>query len=350
MRLRMHPLAVYALIWFAFGGLALALHAPMYEYQGSPVIMIVDHYDWALLGFLVSCFLRHIAHRPTILGLGWIQRVLLGIGVAAALTLLWVALDVLIGMFILRRHFETLPVEFIIGYLLYMFVIQVAVYSIELVLALDTREKQAQEQKRLAENAAIRAQLEMLQFQLQPHFLFNTLSAISGLISSAPEQAQEAIVELSELLRASVSGAHTIEVPLREELAIAKVYLRIQQRRFPHLNPSFAIEKELEETHIAPFTLQPLLENAIQHGTPSSEGALRLSVLARRDDDTHWSLSVVNSGALGAPRIRGVGLRNLRSRLATTYGDAHDFCMEELEGNVHARIRIRYEALAHPSR
>ena len=113
----------------------------------------------------------------------------------------------------------------------------------------------------------MKAQLQVLRMQMQPHFLFNTLNSISALIESDPVAAEEMIADLSLMLRTSLKEGGKHEVPLREEFEIVGAYLRIQQKRLgPRLNTDIQIEPEAMNALVPGMILQPLVENAIVHG------------------------------------------------------------------------------------
>ena len=176
------------------------------------------------------------------------------------------------------------------------------------------------------------ARLQVLKMQLHPHFLFNTLNAISELIYRDPESAEKMITDLSELLRLSFNNLETQEVPLRQELDFLQKYLEIEQMRF---NDRLTVHMDIDDTAydaaVPNMILQPLVENAIKHGLgPRSEGG-RIDIAAVRSNGS-LQLSVSDDG-LGvasadiADLDLGVGLSNTQLRLKHLYGDKHKFEM-----------------------
>lgn len=165
------------------------------------------------------------------------------------------------------------------------------------------------------------AQLQALRMQLNPHFLFNTLQAISVLVVEQPRSAQRMLTLLGDLLRAVLEGGGRQEIPLREELDFLRRYLEIEQVRFPdRLDVRYEVEPGLDDALVPSFVLQPLVENSIRYaiapraergtlviGARVTEGVLRLSV---RDDGP------------GFPALfeEGVGLSTTRARLEKLYG------------------------------
>ena len=182
------------------------------------------------------------------------------------------------------------------------------------------------EQERLhaAEATAREAQLLALRYQLQPHFLFNTLNAISSLIvGQEPKQATQMISRLGDLLRSTLDEPDTHFVSLADELILVKEYLSIEEIRFgPRLRTSFDVLPETLVMTVPRFILQPLVENAIRHGIAHlpAGGSIRLQTIATSrqveiavENDVEWRLS--------APETTGLGLSNTRERLTQIYGN-----------------------------
>jgi LytS/YehU family sensor histidine kinase len=172
------------------------------------------------------------------------------------------------------------------------------------------------------------ARLETLTAQLQPHFLFNTLHAISTLMHRDVEAADTMLARLGDLLRRTLDGRDRPEVPLAEELQLLDAYLDIARVRFEdRLTLDVRIATETKGALVPRFVLQPLVENALQHGIGSRQGWGRVTIQARRDGE-RLQLSVSDDGpgaALqgnGFPR-EGIGLTNTRQRLRERYGANH---------------------------
>jgi Histidine kinase len=186
-----------------------------------------------------------------------------------------------------------------------------------------------------AERSARDAQLKALRYQLQPHFLFNTLNAISSLVVTENSKgATEMIARLADLLRSSLEAPDTHFVPFSEEVRVAHEYLAIERLRFrDRLHVSFEIDPDTVEILVPRFLLQPLLENAIRHGVShlSAPGAI---LLKSSMDDSHLQILIRNdSNRLFAATPRtgsGVGLQNTRTRINQIYGS---------EGSVATSLR-----------
>ena len=178
------------------------------------------------------------------------------------------------------------------------------------------------------------ARLAALRTQLDPHFLFNTLNAISALVETDPRGVRRMIARLSELLRNSLEGRHDAEIPLDQELGLVTRYLEIMQIRFgDKLEVAMQIEPGVESALVPNLILQPLVENAIKHGVSGIEGIGRIEITARRDG-SRLLISVRDNGAgLSAQQAtEGVGLRNTRARLAQLYGKEQSADLKPGEG------------------
>lgn len=174
------------------------------------------------------------------------------------------------------------------------------------------------------------SRLQVLKMQLHPHFLFNTLNAISELVHRDPDAADTMLTDLSDLLRMSFENLEVQEVPLKQELEFLRKYLEIEQMRFQErLRVEMDISPETLGASVPNMILQPLVENAIKHGiSPRAEGG-RIDITAIRNNG-HLQIAVSDDG-LGmsqheteSPR-EGVGLSNTRKRLRHLYGDRQKF-------------------------
>jgi signal transduction histidine kinase len=170
------------------------------------------------------------------------------------------------------------------------------------------------------------AQLQTLKMQLQPHFLFNTLNAISVLIQENPKAAHNMIGQLSDLLRLSLAHVETQEVPLRRELEFLDRYLEIQQMRFgDRLTVNKHIGDATLDAQVPYLILQPLVENALHYGISSQPGPGILEITAVRENGILW-LGVRDTGpGMGNGEENahgpGVGLSNTQARLRQLYGE-----------------------------
>ncbi|RXR27532.1 sensor histidine kinase [Sphingobium fluviale] len=194
-----------------------------------------------------------------------------------------------------------------------------------------TVEEQADQLQHL-ESQASSAQLAMLRYQLNPHFLFNTLNSISTLVLlKQTEPANAMLSRLSSFLRYTLINEPTALVPLHQEIETLKLYLDIEKMRFEdRLRPSFDIDPMVEKAHLPSLLLQPLVENAIKYAvTPREEGA-DISIVAQPAGE-NVRITVSDTGpGFGAEFpidvvSTGVGLANIRDRLSQAFGERHRF-------------------------
>ena len=178
--------------------------------------------------------------------------------------------------------------------------------------------------------------LQMLSMQLQPHFLFNTLNTIAELVHQRPRDAERMIADLSHLLRETLHAGLVDRVPVDHELLLLQRYIDLQRARFgDRLTVDVSIAVESARRALVPsLLLQPLVENAIEHGIGVRTGAGRIDVVIGRNDDS-LLIEIRDDGrGLGGRAIReGVGLGNCRARLETMYGaGAHHLSIANREG------------------
>jgi two-component system LytT family sensor kinase len=221
-------------------------------------------------------------------------------------------------------------------------------YSINFFILL---EEQSDRLLRL-ESQASNAQLAMLRYQLNPHFLFNTLNSISTLVLlKETDRANAMLSRLSSFLRYTLVNESTGTVTLAQEIETLKLYLEIEKMRFEErLRPHFHIDAKVMRAQLPSLLLQPLIENAIKYAvTPQEEGA-DISVEARLQVD-RVLISVVDTGpgtdsqyTQRAELSTGVGLANIRDRLAQAYGDNHRFeTQSDMTGGFRVFIDIPYQ-------
>ena len=205
------------------------------------------------------------------------------------------------------------------------------------------------------ETQLAQAQLDVLALQLQPHFLFNTLHAIAGMVGEDPPRAGRMIARLGELLRYSMRRSHRQFVPLAEELDFLEDYVAIQEARFDErLRVVFDVEAGVADAEIPPLLLQPLVENAIQHGVAARSTPGTITISASRDNGT-LQLAVRDDGPgmpLHGGRLprEGIGLANTRARLEQLYASGHRFEWSNgAEGGAELRIVIPFRRAGVPT-
>lgn len=213
-----------------------------------------------------------------------------------------------------------------------------------------------QRERRAAELEArlTRSKLQALRMQINPHFLFNTLNAISTLIYINPKAADDMIGDLSELLRRSLASMEEQEIPLARELEFIRAYIGIEQKRFgDRLRMEQNVPDDLKKAMVPALLLQPLVENAIRHGIEPQRSPGLITIEARPEGQS-LHLIVRDNGkgmpAAGSSRSqpRGIGLANTQARLQGLYGQAQRFSFGNAEPHgcqVEIRLPFHTEPL-----
>jgi len=190
------------------------------------------------------------------------------------------------------------------------------------------------------------ARLDALRMQINPHFLFNTLHAISALVERDPGGVRRMIARMSELLRHTIDSHATDEVTLRDELAFLRRYIEIMEIRFQgHLQVVLSIAEDALDALVPNLILQPIVENALEHGVSRAAGEGRIELTARRDADGEVLLLSVrdNGPGLQPGSETGVGLANTRARLLQLYGEEASLDLADAPGGgVLATIAVPY--------
>ncbi|MEO8452550.1 MAG: histidine kinase [Gemmatimonadota bacterium] len=195
-----------------------------------------------------------------------------------------------------------------------------------------------------------KARLHALSVELQPHFLFNTLNSIAGLVRNDPRTAETMLVQLSDLLRLTLEGAAGGESSLGDEIDRLELYLALQRMRFgPRLTVTTAIPDQIRGAGVPTMLLQPLVENAMSHGIGPKDGPGAIAITGERRGDR--LLLVVEDDGVGlpddAPARERIGIGNTRTRLTTLFPDDHCFDLAAGEsGGVRATIDIPFRTAA----
>ncbi len=210
-------------------------------------------------------------------------------------------------------------------------------------------EDQIRQRERL-ESQASTAQLAMLRYQLNPHFLFNTLNSISTLVLlKQTERANAMLARLSSFLRYTLANEPTAKVTLAQEVETLKLYLEIEKMRFEdRLRPHFRIESETIGARLPSLLLQPLIENAIKYAVTPAENGADIWITAQQEGQA-VRIEVADNGdgegaGFAASQSTGVGLANIRDRLAQAYGASHRFETRKNErGGFSVIVEIPHE-------
>jgi two-component system, LytTR family, sensor kinase len=217
-----------------------------------------------------------------------------------------------------------------------------------------SRESQARAVKEAQlETRLVEARLRTLQAELQPHFLFNTLHAISSLVHTNPDGADRMISRLSDLLRLTFDRSGAARVSLQEELEFLQKYLEIEQTRFQdRLTVRFDVDPDTLDAEVPRLILQPLVENAIKHGVSPKPGAGLVQISTKRQGQKLWiEISDNGVGLSAGARARlssGVGLSNTRDRLECLYGADHRIQFSDETKGLAVSLEIPFKQAAAP--
>lgn len=298
--------------------------------NGQPFSALVPVLISAVTGFSVSLILsvvfRNVIDRRPLLTWG-----VTGVSVILA-TLIYAYIDVWVLQTIREGADETPFAQLMVGAIYITGVLLVAWSALYYAINYFVRAEEQADQLLRLEAAATSAQLTMLRYQLNPHFLFNTLNSISTLVLlKQTEQANAMLSRLSSFLRFTLVNETTAKVSLASEVETLKLYLDIEKMRFEErLRTDFDVEAAVRDALVPSLLLQPLVENAIKYAvTPQEEGA-DISINARRVGD-RVRIIVSDSGpglqaSIPDPKLStGVGMTNTRERLLQAYGDEQRF-------------------------
>jgi two-component system, LytTR family, sensor kinase len=192
------------------------------------------------------------------------------------------------------------------------------------------------------------ARLDALRMQINPHFLFNTLHAVSALVERDPAGVRRMIARLSELLRHTIDSRSSDEVTLREEVAFLRRYIEIMEIRFQgRLQAQLDVAEDALDALVPNLILQPIVENALEHGASRAAGEGRIELSARRDGDDLRVCVRDNGPGLDAEAGSGVGVANTRARLEQLYGEFATLTLANADGGgVTATISLPYHTRA----
>ena len=328
------PALIYAaqILWiYRFEGIRVPLRLAV-------TLQLCHWYLWAGAGPLVWA----LTLRWPLVGPGRAANIARHAGAAVAVSVLVIGVYVLIYQGLLRvTSISTLfggrvrgVAESFQFFFTTFFFLELLVYAGVAAVAqaaASTRTLRARETEALRLSSELStARLETLRSQLQPHFLFNTLHTIGSLVlQQKNDRAVRMLAELGDLLRETLDRRHADLIPLRDEIAHLRRYVRIEEERFgDRLDVTWSVAPDAEDALVPSFILQPIVENAFRHGISNRTDAARLDVRARVDAST-LVVEVYNDGpplpgGWSAETAAGFGLRNVRERLAARPGTSFD--------------------------
>ncbi|MEP6620214.1 MAG: histidine kinase [bacterium] len=304
--------------------------------SGAVVVALVDSLSWALLTVLIFWLVNRYGTERSPRSRQVLLFVALGVVVIAATGIIGTETRELFDAPPERRGRRPGRLPFWFG-MIYSLVIYLGVVSAAFARSFSQRYHVRREQANLLHRQLAEARLDALRRQLDPHFLFNTLNAVSSLVERDPRGVRRMISRLGDLLRFSLEGASEPEIPLRQELVLLGQYLDIMQVRFQgRLTVDTQTDDRTLDLLVPTLILQPLVENAIKHGVEELPEGGHVLIETTLDGDV-LTLRVSDNGVRGvhlndvlarpATGTGGVGIRNTVARLSELYGARQSFTM-----------------------
>ncbi|MEM1052147.1 MAG: histidine kinase [Pseudomonadota bacterium] len=216
--------------------------------------------------------------------------------------------------------------------------------SIYFALLAGTQARTAERREQQFRSAAKAAELRSLRYQVNPHFLFNTLNSLSALVMTGKtDQAERMIQTISRFYRHSLADEPTSDVTLKDEFDLQKLYLDIEAVRFPErLKPVFDLPEDLEEARVPGMILQPLVENSVKYAVSAVTRPVTVTLAAHEEFD-RLVITISDDGPgvpEGAPHGFGIGLANVSDRLEARFGSDIGFTSTPIPGGYRTEIRI----------
>jgi len=336
------------------GWLVFAAAMVIYAYSGkwTDIPRLAPFLLPYLVAFLICLPLRFFYRRTRFYEWPLKYSLLTSIAGSFVAANIWLGIDLIISLFIHQPPYVRTPVAFRQIYLLYILrrVIPLLGWTL-LYLAIKIRREWKQQEKRTekANLLAQTAQLQMLRYQLNPHFLFNAMNSIRALIDEDETKARELITELAEFLRYSLDSKDYSNVPLKHEIEAIKHYFAIQKKRYEDkLDIIYDIDPQAGEFPVLSFLIHPLVENAVKYGMCTSPMPLVVHLKAKIRNGT-LMIEVTNTGRWVEPGDQeghtkastGTGFDNVRRRLENAFPSRHRLEVVAKEGRVHIQLEIR---------
>jgi two-component system, LytTR family, sensor kinase len=325
---RFSPVAILIVLFWLGQFCFLTLQRHLYGMGMSDgFLALVPRFGMSCAGMAVSFAIDRVLRRQN--GRSWPRRVTVAILAAVCGMILHAAANYTLFQLVIpearQNSFSAATLAGAMVAWLWMYsaisaLLLAGAYSDEL----RERERRLAEWQELAHSAQMRA----LRYQLNPHFMFNTLNSIASLIASGNAADAEQMVEnLADFLRAGLALDPNDDLTLERELELQSLYLAIEAIRFAdRLQVEMALPEALRDVRVPSLILQPLVENAVKHGVARSNGPVRVAVTARQEGDRlHLMVRNGVGGAPGKTEGTGIGLINAVRRLELRYGEECDF-------------------------
>jgi two-component sensor histidine kinase len=309
---------------------------------------------WAAFTPLIFAAAHRFPFRRDRLARSVWMHILIAMGISAAIEIVWLQISLVLQTYIepevmarVRSNWPEVYATAVLSRVVSGAFTYAAVLGVATTLAYHRRFRERELRTAQLEAQLALAQVQALKMQVHPHFLFNTLHAITVLIREDPAAATRVVTRLGDLLRLTLSRATTAQVSFRRELEILTLYLEIEHTRFhDRLEISYDVQPITLDALVPDLILQPLVENAIRHGVSPNAGIGRIAVRSRREGE--WLLLEIEDNGMGLPEgqalRQGIGLTTTSARLERLYGARHELALANLVGGgCVARIRIPFQ-------
>ena len=331
--------------WLLLGLLYLFLYYR--NYLGEPLSIFLVALTY-IIGFNISLVLRYFYKRISIQNKSLSQIAVIVIAGSLLASQIWYWVDMGISVPIPGNEelWELWTIQRYLSHSYYHFLIlslwSALYFGIKLWMEWSIQRIRTEKANALAQAA----QLQMLRYQLNPHFLFNSLNSIRALVDEDRKNAKEMITELSEFLRYSLISKNFSNVPLKQELEAVRHYFAIEKKRFEEkLEIKYEVDPLAEEFPVLSFMLHPIVENAVKYGMKTSKIPLQIELSAQVSDGV-LNIGIKNSGHWVDSKDKhfqstGTGLENIKKRLENAFPDCHEFIVEKSSDSVVVIIRLK---------
>lgn len=303
----------------------------------------------AITGFLLSLLMHAVYKNIHYQSLSLGKLFLLVLAVTLVTANIWYGFDLLLNLAMKSGSQEAVEITFK-NYLFSLFYCELLLFAwstcyFVIKFWITWREQVIRAER--ADLLAKRSRLQMLRYQLNPHFLFNALNSVRALIDENESFAKSMITELSEFLRYSLLNNNHTDIPLKYEIEALRHYFSIEKKRYEDkLDINFDIQPEAEEFPVISFLIHPLAENAIKYGMRTSSMPLKIQIQAKVSQNA-LKLDVCNSGRWLEPANgknsedgTGTGLENVKQRLENAFPQHHRFQVRKTDDQVHILMEI----------
>jgi len=300
-----------------------------------------------ITGFFITAFFRFLFKKYKIISLSKFNIALIIIVISLFFSIVWYIIDSFTSYWIHSRDIIFKEETFLqaLYHIIWGSFIFISWSTLYITINLWRKWEEEKLKVEQANLLAINSQLDALRYQLNPHFLFNSLSSLRAVINKDKELASKMVGRLSEFLQYTLRTNNHSLVPLKNEIENVKAYLEIEKVRFgDNLVVNYYIDQLSEEYPVPPFILNPLVENSVKYGYDSSEDSLIINIKAEIRDNKSLTIEIENSGNwVERNNKKSLGLENIQKRLALAYNNNYNLSIEKLKRSVKVKITLKKE-------